>query len=145
MRELIGRNIPVFFGLSACSWVPHWACHYYRLETGTSFIVGSWSFSPTESFVSLVIYGLLIAVNLMAISILSLRIPASLVTGLGHAFIGSLHVYRLFDPFPFEVFGYTWSSGASLREVLIVLTFGVFSLYVALRLLRSRSNPIDIP
>ena len=36
--------IPVFFAVAACSWMPNWACHYYRLETGSSFVVGSWEF-----------------------------------------------------------------------------------------------------
>jgi len=31
----------IFFAIAACSWMPHWACHYYRLETNSSFVVGS--------------------------------------------------------------------------------------------------------
>lgn len=139
MREGLKENIlPLFLGLSACSWVPHWACHYYRLETHTSFVVGSWSFSPLESLVSLVVYGLLILLNLMALSRLSLRIPALATTGFCHLLIGSIHVYRLWYPFRFEVFGYEWSYGASLREVAIVIPFGVLCFFVASMIARQK-------
>ena len=58
------RWLRVFFGVAACSWMPHWSCHYYRLETGSSFVVGSWEFSPTASAVHMLVYTLLIALNL---------------------------------------------------------------------------------
>jgi hypothetical protein len=140
MIEQSKRNILiVFFGLSACSWMPHWACHYYRLETGSSFVVGSWSFSSTDSYVSLAIYSLLIANNLLSIAFITLRISASLLSGLLHLTIGSIHLYRLWHPFPFEVFGYTWSHSASLRETAIVVPFGVLCIYVATDLLFKKS------
>ncbi len=124
--------VRIFFGLAACSWMPHWACHYYRLETQSAFVVGSWTFSPFDSGVSLLIYSALIALNLLAISAERYRVMAAAVTGLGHLALGSLHVYRLLRPFRFEVFGYPWSAGASLREALIVVPFGVLSLFVAI-------------
>lgn len=124
----------LFFAISACSWVPHWACHYYRLETGTSFVVGSWSYSPAESAVSLVVYGAIIALNVLAVSQERVRFSAALVSGIGHVFLGALHVYRLFSPFTFIVFGYEWSLGASLREVFMVLPFGALCLFVAAKL-----------
>lgn len=100
--------LKVFFGLAACSWVPHWSCHYYRLETGSSFVVGNWDFSRLDSAASLLVYTILIAINLVAISSLQWRRPAALLSGLLHLAIGSLHVYRLVSPFCFEVFGYSW-------------------------------------
>lgn len=140
MRELDkGNIIRIFFGLSACSWMPHWACHYYRLETGSSFVVGSWSFSSTDSYVSLVIYSLLIALNLLAITFCTLRISASLISGLLHITIGSIHLYRLWHPFPFEVLGYTWTHSASLREAAIVVPFGVLCISAAVNLLFKKS------
>ena len=122
----------IFFGVAACSWMPHWACHYYRLETGSSFVVGSWVFSTLDSFVSLCFYTLLIALNLAAIEFERYRVVAAGASGIGHLIIGSLHVYRLVDPFRFEVFGYSWSSGASLRESLIVIPVGLLALIVAI-------------
>ena len=121
----------LFFALAACSWMPHWSCHYYRLETGSGFGVGSWDFSRLDSAVSLLIYSALIAINLAAIIRLQLRLAAALATGLLHLAIGSLHVYRLVAPFRFEVFGYTWSRQASLREAMIVIPFGVLCLWIA--------------
>jgi len=47
-----------------------------------------------------------LAMSLASISVEKLRIPSALLSGVGHVFIRSLHVYRLFDPFTFEVFGY---------------------------------------
>ena len=114
----------VFFGLGACSWVPHWACHYYRLETGSSFIVGSWSFSQLDSVVSAGVYVILIAANLACIVMVPPRVWVALLSGLFHLAIGALHVARLFDPFRFEVFGHSWTTGASGRELLVVLPFG---------------------
>ena len=128
----------LFFAVCACSWMPHWACHYYRLETGSSFVVGSWAFSTLDSFVSLCFYTLLIALNLTAIQIEMYRVVAAAVTAIGHLIIGSLHVYRLVNPFRFEVFVYSWSYGASLREVLFVVPLGLLALVVAIFQLRTR-------
>lgn len=129
MRE--SRQHRVFFAVAACSWMPHWSCHYYRLETGSSFVVGSFAFSKLDSAVSLLIYSTLIAINLFAIVRLSYRSVAALSSGVLHLAIGGLHLYRLLDPFRFEVFGYQWSQGASLREVLIVIPFGIMCLWIA--------------
>ena len=118
----------LFFGVAACSWMPHWSCHYYRLETGSSFVVGSWEFSRFDSFLSLLVYGALIVLNLAAIERLQLRSLAALTSGFLHLTIGGLHAYRLINPFRFEVFGYPWSQGASLREVIIVIPFGLLCL-----------------
>ena len=128
MRESWRR---IFFAIAACSWMPHWACHYYRLETGSSFVVGSWEFTRFDSATSLLIYCVLIAINLFAIVRLSYRRTAAMLSGVVHLAIGSLHLFRLFKPFRFEVFGYQWSQGASLREVLIVIPFGCLCLWIA--------------
>ena len=112
--------------------MPHWACHYYRLETHSGFVVGSWAFSATDSIVSLLVYSLFVALNLLAIHSETFRIMAAALTGMGHLSLGSLHAYRLLYPFTFEVFGYSWTTGASLREVLIVVPFGLLSLFVAI-------------
>lgn len=111
--------------------MPHWACHYYRLETNSDFVIGSWTFSVADSVGSLIVYSLLVLLNLAAIQVERLRIIAALLTGTGHLLLGSLHAYRLLFPFTFTVFGYSWSNGASLREVLIVVPFGLLSLAVA--------------
>ena len=114
--------------------MPHWACHYYRLETHSTFVVGSWAFSPLDSVVSLVTYSVLIALNLLAISVGKYQIVAAALTSIGHLSIGLLHAYRLLHPFTFEVFGYPWTYGASLREVLIVVPLGLLSSFVAISL-----------
>ncbi len=75
------RFLPVFYGLSACSWVPHWSCHYYRLETRSNFVVGAWSFSFAESAVSLIAYSLLISLSLLSISFGAFRIIAAGLSG----------------------------------------------------------------
>lgn len=125
------KFLRIFYGAAACSWMPHWACHYYRLETNSDFMVGSWAFSVADSVGSLIVYGLLVLLNLAAIQVARLRTIAALLTGTGHLLLGLLHTYRLLFPFTFVVFGYSWSSGASLREVLIVVPFGLLSLAVA--------------
>jgi hypothetical protein len=53
--------------------MPHWSCHYYRLETGSNFVVGSWEFSRFDSAVSLLIYTAFIVINLIAIGWLHWR------------------------------------------------------------------------
>jgi hypothetical protein len=132
MKPLLGPTfLRIFFGVAACSWMPHWACHYYRLETHSSFVVGSWIFSTRDSVVSLCFYSILIALNLAAIQFERYRVVAAGASGIGHLIIGSLHVYRLVDPFRFEVFGYSWSYAASLREVMIVVPMALLSLVVA--------------
>src|SRR5919106_4627164 len=128
------KFLRIFYGVAACSWMPHWACHYYRLETHSTFVVGSWAFSVVDSTISLFIYSVLIAINLLSISTEKYRIMTALVTGIGHLSLGLLHAYRFLRPFTFEVFGYSWSYGASLREVMIVVPFGLFSLFVAWKL-----------
>ena len=121
----------IFFAAAACSWMPHWSCHYYRLETGSSFVVGSWEFSRFDSAVSLAIYSAFIAINLIAIVRLNLRRTAATLSGSLHLLIGGLHLIRLLKPFRFEVFGHQWSQAASLREVLIVIPFGLVCLWIA--------------
>jgi hypothetical protein len=122
--------LKLFFALAACSWVPHWSCHYYRLETGSSFVVGSWEFSRLDSVLFVLVYSAFIGINLTAIGQFQLRRSAAILSGMLHLVIGSLHVYRLVSPFRFEVFGYTWPRGASLREAIIVIPFGILCLWV---------------
>ena len=74
--------------------------------------------------------------NLVAIGSAEYRVLSAIISGLGHFCIGLLHAYRLWRPFHFEVFGYEWSRGASLREVLIVIPFGISCLVVAAALIR---------
>jgi hypothetical protein len=111
--------------------MPHWSCHYYRLETGSSFIVGGWQVSPAASAVHMVVYSGLIALSLAAITAPRIRSVAALLSGILHLSIGGIHAVRLLRPFRFEVFNLPWSTGASAREVAIVVGFGVICLAVA--------------
>src|SRR6267142_4381711 len=131
---LDARFLRIFYAVAACSWMPHWSCHYYRLETHSGVGVGSGAFSSTDSVVALLIYSLLVAINVLAIQNEKYRLIAAALTGSGHLGLGLLHAYRLVYPFTFEVLGYSWSFGASLREVLIVVPFGLLSLFVAIAL-----------
>jgi hypothetical protein len=110
--------------------MPHWACHYYRLETNSSFVVGNWDFTRFDSAASLVIYSALIAINLIATVRMVYRPAAAILSGILHVSIGALHAYRLVKPFRFEVFGHAWPLTASLREALIVVPFGLFCLWI---------------
>ena len=67
-----------------------------------------------------------------------------MATALLHIIIGSVHVVRLLRPFTFEVFSYPWSYGASLREVVVVLSFGVVCLMVTAKLFKSRFHTGDL-
>ena len=111
--------------------MPHWACHYYRLETNSSFVVGSWDFTRLDSVASLLIYSALVAINLFAIIRIAFRPAAAIFSGILHISIGSLHTYRLIRPFRFEVFGHAWPLTASLRESLLVIPFGLLCLWMA--------------
>ena len=125
------RWVPIFFGIAACSWMPHWSCHYYRLETGSSFVVGMWEFSPFASLMHMALYTLLIGLNLGAIGFEPIRPLAALGSGIVHTLIGVLHALRLWRPFRFEVIGHPWPLSASAREVAIVLGFGLVCFVVA--------------
>ena len=116
--------------------MPHWSCHYYRLETDSSFVVGSWRFSEFDSIVSLVVYSALIVFNLIALSSRRFRVSAAVTSGLCHLLICGVHVVRLVHPFHFEVFDHSWSIGASIRESAIVGGFGILCLVVAARMRR---------
>jgi hypothetical protein len=87
-----------------------------------------------HSVLSLLVYSFLIAINLVAIGFAEYRVVAAIISGVGHLSLGLLHVYRLWRPFHFEVFGYEWSRGASLREIAIVVPFGLLCLVVAVTL-----------
>ena len=128
--------LPAFFALAACSWMPHWSCHYYRLETGSSFVVGSWSFSRAESLLSLLVYTGLVGLNLIAVVVAALRVSAAFVSGVGHCILGMIHVVRIFRPFEFEVFGYSWSRAASIREAAVVTSFGMLCFLIGWNLRR---------
>lgn len=111
--------------------MPHWSCHYYRLETSSSFVVGSWESTPLHSVLSIVVYTTLILLNLSSIVSTRGRVVAAVVSGVGHLSIGALHLVRLVRPFRFEVFDHAWPLGASGREVGIVVGFGIACLAVA--------------
>lgn len=81
----------------------------------------------------------LAALNLVAINKEQCRLVAATLTGIGHLVIGSLHALRLVHPFTFEVFGYSWSFGASLREAMITIPFGALSLFVALSIKKHKT------
>lgn len=138
------RLVSTFFSVSACSWVPHWACHYYRLETHSTFVVGRWSFSEFDSAVSLIVYSMLVVANVAALSLRARRSTIAFVSGACHIAIGLVHLYRLISPFDFQVIGHFWTLGASLREVAIVIPFGALSIFVAV-LLRKASGSIQRP
>ena len=135
------RWLPVFFGVAACSWMPHWSCHYYRLETGSSFVVGSWSLSPAASVLHMLVYTALIALSLAAIVMPWLRPISALLSGVLHLTIGSVHVVRLARGFRFEVFNLPWPRGASAREVAIVIGFGILCILVAWRTRSGAQGP----
>lgn len=138
MKKIADKNISIFFGVIACSFMPHWSCHYYRIETGSSFIVAEWEFSVRESYISMGVYTALILLSLLAIKIQSLRVFTSLLAGVLHLSLGVVHIARLIDPFKFEIFNLSWSLGASLREVLFVTPFGILCLVLSLLLARNR-------
>lgn len=138
MKEIRNNpSLPVLFGVVACSWMPHWSCHYYRLETQSSFIVGDLHFSFLDSWLSLLLYSSLIVLNLLSISNIKSRFAALLVSGVLHVLLGLIHIIRLIYPFHFEVFGYEWSKWASIREILIVVPFGGVCVVMSL-LIKSR-------
>ena len=129
--------IPIFFGIAACSWMPHWSCHYYRLETGSSFIVGNLNFSAFDSLLSMFVYSILIIANLLAISFSKVRFIAALSSGILHLGLGFIHIARLISPFNFEVFGFEWSIGSSLREITIVFPFGILCIAMAIKVYKT--------
>jgi hypothetical protein len=93
--------------------------------------VESWRFTPAESLISIMGYTLLAGAAAAAIVLRGWRFPVAAVSGVAHLAIGCLHGYRLLRPFRFEVFGYEWPLGASLREAAIVGSFGAVSLWFA--------------
>ncbi len=111
--------------------MPHWACHYYRIETGSSFVIGSWSLTVSESYLFMLFYTLLISLAILSVSIRSLRPISGLVAGLVHLALGVIHIIRLRAYFKFEIFNLEWPLNASLREVLIVIPFGIACLLVS--------------
>ena len=116
--------------------MPHWSCHYYRLETGSTFVVGSYSFSIAASLFAMFVYSAIILASLFAIVTPVMRTPVAIISGVMHLAFAALHAYRIVEPFRFEVLGYPWSHEASIREVGIVGLFGVFSIALGLSLRR---------
>ena len=128
----MSRWVPAFFAVSACSWMPHWACHYYRLETDSTFVVGSWTFSRHDSMAALAVYTLLVIANVAAVAWPPARPAVAITSGTLHLAFAALHAARLHTPFAFEVLGYPWSLAASTREVAIVGLFGVASIAIGI-------------
>ncbi len=123
--------IPIFFGIAACSWMPHWSCHYYRIETGSSFIVGNLNLNVFDSLLSMMLYSILIGLNLASISFAGIRFIAALSSGILHLTLGILHITRFINPYHFEVLNLEWSMGSSLREIIIIFPFGIACISVA--------------
>ena len=126
--------VPIFFGIAACSWMPHWSCHYYRLETGSSFVVGNLNFSIFDSLLSMFLYSILIIGNIISISYSKFRFVFALSSGILHISLGIIHIIRLIAPFNFEVFGLEWPMASSLREIIIVFPFGILCIAMAVKL-----------
>lgn len=124
--------------MAACSWMPHWVCHYYILETGSTFIVGSWQYNIFNSLLSMLFYSILIFLNIFSVSYINIRFIAALCSGILHLTLGFVHISRLLNPFPFEVFGYEWSMGSSIREIIIVFPFGISCIAVAIIVSRKK-------
>ena len=139
--RVLSQDLPrseVFFALTACSWMPHWACHFFRLGTGSTFVVGSWTFSRLDSEISLIIYGALALLNLLAVTRADLRIAAALVSASGHSCIGLLHLIRLFHPFRFEILGHPWPLGASAVQSVVLLLLAILCFLAAAIRLRTK-------
>jgi len=124
--------IPIFFALAACSWMPHWSCHYYRLETESSFVVGNWNYGVLTSIAAMFVYSILILLNLVSVSLHRIRFISALLSGILHLTLAFVHISRLLNPFRFEVFGYDWSIGSSVREIIFVFPFGIACIAVAI-------------
>jgi hypothetical protein len=137
MSNLIkDKWLPIIFAFLACTWMPHWSCHYYRLETGSSFTVGNWEYTSFESVISMIIYSVFIILNFLSVSFTKFRLASAVVSGTMHLFLGILHTLRIFSPFKFEVFGFTWSIDSSIREAALALPIGVFCILLALNIYR---------
>jgi len=121
----------IFYGLIACSFMPHWACHYYRIETESSFVVESWNFTVADSIVFMIIYSIIILLNLFAISFKNLRVTASLIAGIVHLTLGIIHIIRIINPFKFEIFYLNWSLNSSVRECIIIIPFGILCILLS--------------
>jgi len=87
----------------------------------------------------MVFYSILIGLNILAVSYTGIRFIAALASGVFHLTIGFLHIYRLVHPFHFEVFGYNWPIGASLREVFIVFPMGLACIAVAVYVAKNKA------
>jgi hypothetical protein len=135
------KLLPIFFGIAACSWVPHWSCHYYRLETESSFVVGNLHFSALQSLLSMLFYSLLITFNLASISFRATRFMAAFTSGIIHLLLGFIHISRIINPFNFEVFGFEWPISSSIREIFMVIPFGVACIAVSITVYRSADDP----
>jgi len=145
MNNAINKIIPVFFAVVACSWMPHWSCHYYRLETRSSFVVGRWTFTNLDSYLAILLYSILIIFNFISVNYYKSRFLSALLSGISHVILGILHIVRLIHPFKFEVFGSQWSRAASLRELLVVLPFGICCIIMAI-IIKSRGKlNVDVP
>ena len=91
------------------------------------------------SMVFMVIYSGLIGFNLLSIIKNDYRFYAAILSGILHQVLAVVHIARFIDPFKFEVFGYEWTEGASIREIIIVGIFGLACFYVAWLTKRSQS------
>lgn len=114
-----------FYGIIACSLMPHWACHYYRIETQSSFVIGSWRLTILDSYLFIIFYSLLIVFVLLSIRFDSLKLISGLLMGCAHITFGIVHLIRLFHFFQFEIFNLEWSLRSSFRESLISILFGL--------------------
>jgi len=132
--------IPVCFFLAACFWVPHWWSHYRQFGTQRVFGRRPWDFMPGDSWGALVVYGLLIIANLSSVWAPSWRWASAVASGVLAMSLGSLQFYRLWKPFPFEIFGYSWSREGSVLEAMAVTAFGAAFFVVA-----HRVRPVSSP
>jgi hypothetical protein len=132
------KLIQLFFVIAACSWMPHLSCHFYRLETHSSFVVGTYSYSRLDSFISIGIYLVFVLLNVFSVVFGRIRVFSALVSGIFHLLLASIHMYRLMHWFTFIVFGYAWPKESTILEISLIGPFGIICITMAVYLWRRR-------
>jgi hypothetical protein len=123
--------------------MPFWFCHYFRLETGTSFAIYTIDFSFTDSYLLLALFSLAILFSVLSISIFRLRFASVVLAGILHLIITAIHIARLIHPFRFEVFNIEMPMSGSKRELLFGIPLVIACIAVAISLKRKTSASRD--
>ena len=118
------------WAILSCTYMPHLSCHYYKLATNSSFIVGNWQMDLKDSIILIIFYFLLISGCILSIICRQIRKPIGIIAIAVHSSLGIIHLLRIAYPFKFKIFNIEWPMHSSILEVILSIPCALLAIFL---------------